>query len=153
RGNPGWGWADIGPAYQALESALGVSVTPAGDPVTEAILSSAQAFGWARVADFNAHDSDRIGCTPSTIHDGRRVTSYRAFIRPALSRTVPRRPGLPRSGGRGNLTVATRTRAGYLLFGGPGNGGGARVTGIRVRHRGTTADITARREVILCAGT
>jgi choline dehydrogenase-like flavoprotein len=143
RGNPGWGWADVGPAYQALEATLGVSVTPAGDQVTQAILGSATAFGWAHVADFNAHDSERIGFTPSTIRDGRRTTSYRAFIRPA--------PGRP--GRRPNLTVATRTRAGYLLFGPSGNGSGRRVTGVRVRHRGTTADITARREVIICAGT
>jgi choline dehydrogenase len=143
RGNPGWGWADVGPAYQALESTLGASVTHADDPVTQAILGSAKAYGWAHVADFNAADSDRIGFTPSTIRDGRRTTSYRAFIRPAL-----RQPG-----GRPNLSVATRTRAGYLLLRPSGNGGASRVTGIRVRHGGTTADITARREVIICAGT
>jgi choline dehydrogenase-like flavoprotein len=144
RGNPGWGWADIGPAYQALESALGVSVTAAEDQVTQAILGSATAFGWEHVADFNAADGDRIGFTPSTIRDGRRTTSYRAFIRPGRRSTRSTR------GARGNLTVATRTRAGYLLF---GAGRGGRVTGVRVRHRGTTADITARREVIICAGT
>jgi choline dehydrogenase len=136
-GNPGWGWTDIGPAYQGVESALGVSVTETDDLVTQAILGSAKAFGWEHVADFNAADSDRIGFTPSTIRDGRRTTSYRAFIRP---------------GRRGNLTVATRTRAGRLLFGASGGRGG-RVTGIRVRHGGTTTDITARREVIICAGT
>jgi len=130
RGNPGWGWADIGPAFDALEAAVGVSVTAAGDQVTQAILGSAKAFGWEHVADFNAHDSDRIGFTPSAIRNGRRSTSYRAFVRPA----------------RANLTVATRTRAGYLLF------SGRRVTGVRVRNRGTTTDITARREVIICAG-
>ncbi len=140
RGNPGWGWADIGPAYQGLESALGVSVTATDDPVTQAILGSATAFGWEHVADFNAHDRDRIGFTPSTIRDGRRTTSYRAFVRPR-GRSA-----------RGNLTVATRTRAGYLLFGASGDRGG-RVTGIRVRQGATTTDITARREVIICAGT
>jgi len=153
RGNPGWGWADTGPAYQALESALGVSVTPADDQLTQAILGSARAFGWENVADFNAHDSDRIAVTPSTIRDGRRTTSYRAFVRPALTQSARGRAG--RRSTRGNLTVAIRTRAGYLLFGAPGGRGGrgGRVTGIRVRHRGTTTDITARREVIICAGT
>jgi choline dehydrogenase len=138
RGNPGWGWADIGPAYAMLEAALGVSVPGAGDEVTAAILDSATAFGWRRVADFNAHDCDRIGFTPATIRDGRRTTSYRAFVRAAA--------------GRPNLTVATRTRAGYLLFDGPG-GTGRRVRGVRVMTGRSVADITARREVIVCAGT
>jgi choline dehydrogenase-like flavoprotein len=144
RGNPGWGWADIGPAYQELEATLGVSVTETDDQVTRAILASATAFGWEHVTDFNASDSSRIAFTPSTIAHGRRTTSYRAFVRPAL-----RPPGR-----RANLTVATRTRAGYLLFDPPGGAGGAgsRVTGVRVASRRRAADITARREVVICAG-
>jgi choline dehydrogenase-like flavoprotein len=133
RGNPGWGWADIAPAYRGLETALGVSATQASDPVTRAILGSATAYGWEHVRDFNAHDSERIAFAPAMIRGGRRVTSYRAFVH--------------RGPRRRNLTVATRTRAGVLLF------GGARVTGVRVRHRTATRDIIARREVILCAGT
>jgi len=134
-GNQGWGWADIGPAFRALEARLGVSVTETDEPVTRAILASATAYGWEHVADFNAHDSERIGFTPSTIRAGRRVTSYRAFVVEGAS-------------GRGRLTVATRTRAGYLLF------DGRRVTGVRVRHGSSgPLDVTARREVIVCAGT
>jgi choline dehydrogenase-like flavoprotein len=145
RGNPGWGWSAIQPAYQALEDRLGVSVTESDEPVTGAILQSAMAHGWEHVADFNAHDGERIAYTPSTIRDGRRATSYRAFVRPERAR--------PRS--QRNLTVFPRTRAECLLFDGPA---GIRVTGVRVRHGagkhgGTTRDITARREVIVCAGT
>ena len=79
-GNRGWGWADIGPAFRALEARLGVSVTETDEQVTRAILASATAYGWEHVADFNAHDSERIGFTPSTIRGGRRITSYRAFV-------------------------------------------------------------------------
>ncbi len=145
RGNPGWGWSRIQPAYQALEERLGVAVTESDEPVTGAILQSAKAYGWEHVADFNAHDGERIAFTPSTIRDGRRATSYRAFVRPALSRP----------GSRRNLTVATHTRAESLLF---DSRAGTRVAGVRVRHgagkhAGTTRDITARREVIVCAGT
>jgi choline dehydrogenase len=134
RGNPGWGWADIAPAAAGLEERLGVSVAPATGPVSRAIIESAVAYGWEHVADFNAHDSERIASCPVTIRHGRRVTSYRAFAGPGEVRR------------RRNLSVAARTRAGYLLF------DGNRVTGVRVRRRGVTADLTARREVIVCAG-
>jgi choline dehydrogenase len=150
RGNPGWGWSRIQPAYLALQERLGVSVADPGEPVTAAIVASAQAYGWEHVADFNAHDGERIAFTPSTIRDGRRVTSDRACARPQRSR--------PRS--QRNLTVATRTRAECLLFDSPA---GTRVTGVRVRQRagshgaggdeGITRDVIARREVIVCAGT
>lgn len=130
-GNPGWGWADVAPALAALEAGLGVSTTPGGEPVAEAILASAAGYGWARVPDFNAHDSERISYTPVTIRGGRRVTSYRAFARGRAGR---------------NLTVLTRARAGVLLF------DGSRVTGVRARHKGALLEATARREVIACAG-
>jgi choline dehydrogenase-like flavoprotein len=148
RGNPGWGWADVLPAYLSMENhslgasaqegrgshgPVGISVTDPGDEVTHAIAAAAENYGWARVADVNAQDSERIGYTPSTISKGGRVTSYDAFVRPALGRT--------------GLTVATRTRAGYLLI------DGKHVTGVRVRGAGRPwLDIRARREVILSAG-
>ncbi len=153
RGNPGWSWDEAGPAYQAIErhslgpgggrgtsGPLGVSVTDTGDPVTRAILEAAVSYGWERVADANAADTERIGFTPSTIWRGRRTTSYDAFARPAL--------GHRGDGGHGGLTVATRTRVVRLLF------DGRRVTGVRTAgHRGAVRDVTARREVIVCAGT
>jgi len=148
RGNPGWSWADVRPAYLAMEDhsldasemrggggKLGVSVTDTGDSVTAAILASAVAHGWEQVEDVNASDAERIGFIPSTIRNGRRTTSYTAFVRPALAN------------GNGNLTVATRTRVGRLLF------DGRRVVGVRVRDNSrTTHDIKARKEVVVCAG-
>ncbi len=151
-GNHGWSWADVLPAYKAMENhnlgpsatrgasgPLGVSVTETRDEVTGAILESAVKHGWEHVADANASDAERIAFTPSTIRNGRRTTSYDAFVRPALA-------GRQRAGQR-NLTVATRTRAGRLLF------DGRRVTGVSVRDSGgNLRDIKARREVIVCAG-
>ena len=148
RGNPGWAWSDVLPAYKAIENhslgasdlrggagPLGVSVLETTDPVTTAIVESAAKHGWRHVPDVNASDDERIGPTPSTIAHGRRTTSYTAFVRPALS------------GRRTNLTVATRTRAIRLLL------DGRRVTGVRVEEPGgTVRDIAARGEVIVCAG-
>jgi choline dehydrogenase-like flavoprotein len=149
RGNHGWSWADVLPAYKAMENhslgpsqlrgaggPLGVTVADPGDEVTAAILASAVAHGWDHVADANASDAERIAFTPSTISGGRRTTSYDAYVRPALA------------GRRGNLAVVTRTRVGRLLF------DGRRCRGVRVIDRGgSVRDITARREVIVCAGT
>ena len=154
RGNAGWSWADVLPAYKAMENhslgpselrgaggPLGVTVSDPGDEVTSAILASAVEHGWDHVADANASDAERIAFTPSTIWRGRRTTSYDAYVGPALA---DRRPGR----GRRNLTVVTRTRVGRLLF------DGRRCRGVRViDHGGSASDITARREVIVCAGT
>ncbi|MGD0702354.1 MAG: GMC family oxidoreductase [Trebonia sp.] len=152
RGNHGWSWAEVLPAYKAMENhnlgpgpargaggPLGVSVTQTHDEVTSAILASAVKRGWHQVADANGSDAERIGYTPSTIRDGRRCTSYDAFVRPVLAGGRP--------AGQRNLTVVTRTRAGRLRF------DGRRVTGVSVRDgSGNARDIKARREVIVCAG-
>jgi len=158
RGNPGWSWADVLPAYLAMEDhslgagegrgaggPLGVSITDPGDEVTAAIMASAVSYGWERVADANASDAERIGFTPSTISRGRRTTSYDAYVRPVLARQAAARRG---GGGQGGgLTVATRTRAARMLF------DGRRVTGVgTVDGRGRAGAVAARREVILCAG-
>jgi choline dehydrogenase len=153
RGNPGWAWADVLPAYRAIEDhslgasdtrgaggPLGITVTDPEDEVTSAILRSAVSYGWRHVADVNADDTERIGFTPSTIARGRRTTSYDAFVRPVLARQAAHR-------GAGGLTVATRSRAVSLTF------DGTHVTGVRtVDAKGTVTVVSARREVILCTG-
>ena len=159
RGNPGWSWADALAAYRAIEDhslggsemrgaggPLGISVTDTGDDVTAAILASAVAYGWRHVSDVNAEDGERIGFTPSTIARGRRTTSYDAFVRPLVRKTVVGKTVLARRAG-GGLTVAVRTRAVALTF------DGRHVTGVRtVDTRGAVSEVTARREVILCTG-
>lgn len=127
-GLPGWAWADIRPAFDALERELGISAPPLTG-ATKAILSSAESYGWPVTGDFNSHDTERIGLTPSSIAAGKRVTSYSAMIRSA--------------GKRSNLAVAARTRVATLI-----------VDGVRVRGVKTDGgdQIRAREEVIVCAG-
>ncbi|MGH3169887.1 MAG: GMC family oxidoreductase, partial [Trebonia sp.] len=129
RGNDGWGWDAIRPACEAIEERVAVTITATGDPLTQAILESAENYGWARVPDVNSADTERIGYTPSTVKDGRRVTAYGAMCRSAE-----------------NITVWTRTRAATVLF------DGRRAVGVRVRQGNATRDVRARREVIICAG-
>ena len=109
RGNPGWDWDRALSAYRMMEDhslgasdmrgaggPLTVSVAEGGDELAQAVLASAQGMGWEHVVDINAHDSERIGFSPSTISHGRRVSAYSAFVRPVRRRR--------------NLTVATRTQ-------------------------------------------
>jgi choline dehydrogenase-like flavoprotein len=146
RGNPGWAWRDILPAYRALENhslgesdtrgaggPIGISVPKSRNPVTTAILESAINYGWKQVEDLNDSDEERIGYTPSTIRNGMRVSSYAMVGRSAANGS--------------NITVTTRTRAESLLF------SGERVTGVRIRRENAVLDVTARREVIVSAGT
>jgi choline dehydrogenase len=146
RGNPSFSWDRVLSAYKAMEDhnlggsdlrgvagPLGVSVVEQDDEVDQAILGSAEALGWERVADTNAHDTERIGFTPSTIRHGLRSSAYRAFVHPVR--------------GRDNLAIASRTRVGSLLF------DGNRVVGVRASRRGQTVEYRARRQVILSSGT
>jgi choline dehydrogenase-like flavoprotein len=162
RGNPGWAWADALPAYEAIEDhglgpgggrgvggPLGISVPATRDAVTEAVLASAARYGWTRVEDVNAADTERIGFVPSTIARGRRTTPYGAFVRPVLAEQARRGR---RGRGADGLTVLTGHRAVELLFDGA-HGAGDRVTGVRLAGAaGSTATARAKREVILCAG-
>ncbi|MDD9205919.1 GMC family oxidoreductase N-terminal domain-containing protein, partial [Georgenia sp. 10Sc9-8] len=144
-GNPGWSWAEMLPVFRAMEDhhlgaspqrgsggPLPVSITPAEGPVLTAMVEAAAARGVPHVPDVNAVDGERIGGTPVTIRAGRRVSAARAFLGPVL--------------GRGNLIVADRTEAGYLLW------DGDRVTGVRARTGRAVRDVRARRAVILAAG-
>jgi choline dehydrogenase len=146
RGNPGWNWERALSAYRTIEDhnlgasdmrgaggPLAVSVVESDEEILHAILASAERIGWERVPDVNAHDSERIGFTPSTIRNGARNSAYSAFVRP-----VRHRP---------NLTVVTRTRARQLLF------ESDRVAGVRASHKGRTVEYHARKEVIVSAGT
>ena len=146
RGNPAFSWERVLSAYRAIEDhslgasemrgaggPLGVSVVEEDDEILHAILASGQEMGWERVADTNASDGERIGFVPAMITNGVRNTAFSAFVRPVR--------------GRPNLTVLTQTRVGELVF------DGGRVAGVRASNGTGRVDYSARKEVILSAGT
>ena len=146
RGNPDFGWERVLAAYRTMEDhnlgasdmrgaggPLAVSVVEDDDELIQAVLASAQDMGWEYVADVNAHDSERVGFSPSTIRQGVRTSAYSAFVRPVR--------------GRRNLAVVTRAQVGYLLF------DGNRVVGVWTMTGGRVVEYRARKEVILSAGT
>ncbi|WP_152365260.1 GMC family oxidoreductase [Microlunatus speluncae] len=145
RGNPGWGWDDLLPAFRAIEdNSLGasavrgaggplqVSTTTGTDPLLEDVIAAGTGLGWRRVADLNETDDERIGYAMATIRDGRRVSAADAFLHP-----VEHRP---------NLTVAPDTTVDRVLL------RGDRAVGVLGRHRGQVIEHLAGREVILAAG-
>lgn len=144
-GNPGWGWSTFLDTFKTLEnfqlgaSALhgrggpvGVEVARPAEHVSEAFMDSCARLGVERVLDVNGSDAERTGYTQFSTWRGQRVSAARAFLRPAL-----RRP---------NLRLLTQAEVGSVLF------DGTRATGVRVRHGGSLARFTARREVLLCGG-
>ncbi|TFV92989.1 GMC family oxidoreductase [Blastococcus sp. CT_GayMR20] len=97
------------------------------------LLEAAVATGLKHVEDVNEPGAEeRVGFVPNMIRKGLRESSDTAFLKPVRNRK--------------NLTVATKTPVGYVLF------DGKRARGVRLRDRGKLRDVQARREVILSAG-
>lgn len=144
-GNPGWGWDTMLPVFKRIENnelgtsdvrgaggPLHISTAPEREPLCEEAIAAGVELGWRRTDDLNASDDERIGYAMATIKQGQRFSAARAFLYPVEDRT--------------NLTVAVDTEVTKVLI---ENG---RAVGVRTRHKGQEADVRARREVILSAG-
>ncbi len=141
-----WNWEHIARAYEAIEGhVLGAGPARGGSgplritlptqrtALTAAINEAGVRMGWPFREDINAPDADNcIGFMPRTIWKGRRQSASLAFLRPARKRR--------------NLTILTGAVADRVLF------EGRRAVGVSLQQRGQEREITARREVILCAG-
>jgi len=145
-GNPGWGADEMFSAFRDVECAtigddairgrkgpLNLFVPDKTvHPLTRKWFQSAQAIGLPLNSDFNGESQDGIGLLEFTIHNGRRLSAARAFLRPAMSRP--------------NLRVVTGALVTGLTF------EGSRVTGVSYSRRGKTVTVKAGREVILSGG-
>jgi choline dehydrogenase-like flavoprotein len=97
-----------------------------------AFIEGAKSVGVPARADFNAESNEGVGIRQVQIRGGRRESTARAFLRPAM-----RRP---------NLTVITDARATCVLL------EGRRAVGVEIRTPEGTRVVRARREVVLSAG-
>ncbi|MBB4613028.1 GMC family oxidoreductase [Novosphingobium taihuense] len=141
-----WSWAEIGPAYAALENhelgpgemrgnsgPLRVSMPTIRDALSEAQIAAGEAIGLPRKVDVNCPDNgDGIGLTPRTIYKGKRQSAATAFLRPAESRP--------------NLTVLTDATVDRVIF------DGARARGVEIMQSGLRSMVPCHGEVILCGG-
>jgi len=142
-----WNWTNIGAAFRALEAhelgdgparggsgPLRISLPEFRSRLTDAVMAAGTALGLALLDDINdPADRERIGYAPRTIWRGRRQSAATAFLHPAMNRP--------------NLTVMTDVLIDRVIF------DGTRATGVTGVHGGTAVRFTARREIILSAGT
>lgn len=147
-GCTGWGWKDIVPHYLAIEDhelgeggdrgvggPLRISCHPrdaVGSELCEATIEAAGQCGTPRVLDTNASPQGGIGYQARTIWKGKRQSTSKAFLHPAMKRP--------------NLTVLAETDVLRILF------DGRKAVGLEVRDKGGVRQLTANREVILAAG-
>ena len=148
-GATGWAWRDVRPAFESMEHHLerGPDGTPRTrgqglltisdlqdqmSPFSARFLAAAHECGWSHCADLSAATGEAVGYYRSTVRHGMRCSAADAFLAPARR--------------RGTLRVMTGAVVERITF------DGARATGLRVRARGEAFDVTAGREVIVCAG-
>ena len=145
-GNPGWGFADLLPAFKAIEDneagadqwrGVGgpLHVTDCSHsvhPMTARYLKAGQEAGLPLNPDFNGASQEGVGIYQISTRDGRRMSAARAFLRPAMKRK--------------NVRVEMNALATRIIF------EGNRAVGVEYLKNGRTQSIRAGREVILCAG-
>src|SRR5436305_1977633 len=144
-GLSGWGWDDVKPAFRRLEDHfLGESEhhgTGGGwrieAPrlswiVLDAVGKAAEEMGSPKIPNFNTGDNEGVGYFHSNQKRGRRWSSARGFLKPAL-----RRP---------NLRLEKDVLVDRLMI---ENG---RAAGVRFIQTGEVVEARAKGEVILCAG-
>ncbi len=144
-GNTGWGWNDVAPMFQSLETHFEPDGTRRGaGPLAVShrdaeyhglkrhFYSAAAALGVPVTADLDPAGGDCIFPFAITTRHGVRCSAADAFLRPAL-----RRP---------NLELRAETLVERIVF------AQRRAVGVSVRRGAQSRTIRARGEVILCAG-
>jgi choline dehydrogenase len=145
-GTPGWGYADVLPAFKAIEDnqagadewrGIGgpLHVTSCEDavhPLTRRYLAAARQAGLPLNPDFNGASQEGVGVYQISTRDGRRMSAARAFLRPAMKRK--------------NVRVETNALATRILF------EGRRAVGVEYEKNGRRLTARAGREVIVSAG-
>ncbi|MFK8331263.1 GMC family oxidoreductase [Pseudomonas sp. BJa5] len=145
QGNAGWAWKDVLPLFKASENHFAGASDVHGDqgewrveqqryswPILDAFRDAAAQSGIARVDDFNGGDNQGCGYFQVNQRSGIRWNSAKAFLRPVLKRP--------------NLTVLTDVLVDRVVL------EEGRATQVRARWQGNWQHFSARREIILCAG-
>jgi choline dehydrogenase-like flavoprotein len=144
-GLTGWGYDDVLPVFKTLEDHfLGASEHHGSGggwrieaprlswAVLDAVAEAAQEMGIRRTPDFNTGDNEGVGYFHVNQKRGRRWSSARGFLKPALNRP--------------NLRLETNVLTDRLIV---ENG---RTVGVRFIQNGETIEARTKGEVILCAG-
>ncbi|CAH1692997.1 Alcohol dehydrogenase (acceptor) [Hyphomicrobiales bacterium] len=145
RGNPGWSWSDVLPAFKAVEAqargeseyhgaggSLGVEDPAVDLELVSRFVKAGQQAGLPLNPDFNGPAQEGVGRFQLTTRRGRRSSSARAFLGPAR-----RRP---------NLRILTGVEVDRLEL------QGRQVRGLHGRRSDKTLHLRCRREIVLTAG-
>ena len=143
---PGWDWASVLPYFKQSENnrlgqdptlhgsggELNVEAARDPNPLSALFVKAAEAIGIRRNDDFNGTRLEGCGIYNLTQKNARRLSSYRAFVAPVLTRE--------------NLTVVTDCTVKHVVL-------EQKVAkGVVVDSDGVQTFLKARREVILSAG-
>lgn len=147
-GCPGWGWDDVlpwfkrsennqlgqDPAYHGFSGELLVDKPRDPNPVSTLFVNAGKRLGLADNRDFNGASLAGVGIYNLTQKNGQRLSSYRAFLHPHLTRR--------------NLTVKTDCEVQQLII------EDKLIKGVSVLAADGQQHLTllANKEVILCAG-
>ncbi|HZT55149.1 MAG TPA: GMC family oxidoreductase N-terminal domain-containing protein, partial [Burkholderiaceae bacterium] len=101
--------------------------------LNSAFIDATRALGYPPTSDFSGASSEGVGLRQGVIRGGRRESTARAYLRPALR--------------RGNVCLLTDALALRIKV------GQGRATGVVYEQQGVQHEVGAGREVILCAGT
>jgi choline dehydrogenase-like flavoprotein len=123
-GNPGWGYDDLTWPDSSSE--------PSSSELTERFLAACARCAIPRYTAFEGPAQAGAGLVPVARRAGARWSAAESYLRPALR--------------RGNLTVWTRIQVVRVLI------EDGRATGVEYLQRGSLRQVTAAKEVILCAG-
>ena len=146
-GAEGWRYEDVLPYFKRSENWERGSASPfhgqGGElnvadprdphPIGEAFVHAAEELQYRANDDFNGAEQEGFGHFQLTQRNGERMSTARAFLHPAR--------------GRPNLTVLTKAATQRVLL------KDGRATGIEISRGGRLETLTARREVLLAAGT
>src|SRR5581483_1998894 len=142
-----WSWEQVARCFREMESyryphadpsrgrngPLQITELPYRSRFLEAVKRAAMQLGLPVLPDINSPHTQGIGYTQATVdRRGRRASSYRAFLKPAMSRP--------------NLKVMTHALVERVVV--EGNAAKA----VKVRVRGEALEVEARQEIILSAG-
>jgi choline dehydrogenase len=145
-GLPGWSYDEVLPAFLRSEGhiqredefhntqgELTVCRARGWNELLDVFCDAGQQAGHPENPDFNGAEQEGFGRYDFTIKRGKRWSTSFAFLRPAMNRS--------------NLTVMTQATTRRVVI------EGKRATGVEISHGGQVKTLTARREVILSAGT
>lgn len=145
-GCSGWSWDDVLPVFKDLENnhvgqdpayhgsagELHVNLHRDPNPVGRMFIKAGRAVGLTENADMNGPRQEGLGIYNVTQHDGKRWSSYRAFLHPVRDRK--------------NLTILTGTDTKRVIL------EGGKAVGVEIANGAGTETLAASREVILSAG-